>query len=365
LIWLFSLSLVMSDEVTESDSGLVTDLRQVKTLLKQVRELTNAIKTLLREDWTDLDAEHYDAHFLTGVVTPSPERYGPPRFHSGDLAHLLLLYEGRVVEDLYTNQLLPHGWGKATYDDGIIYLGYFHLGSRQGRGYVQLMNGDVHYGQFHQGWEQGLGNRTYRENGWYAGQWRRGLPHGLGRRLWGNGDAYMGSWEHGRTDGFGQFRFANGDVYTGEWQAGLRHGHGNQTFVQNKESYSGMWHEGQPQGEGVYYFNTGDIYRGNFIDGVPNGLGHLWYAEHGDSYYGYWKDGRKHGQGEYHMNSVGIAFVGEWSLGERISKQEMLPKDALGLSFGFSFTPEYHQYIENLPKNKRRQLDNTADIHDS
>lgn len=240
-----------------------------------------------------------------------------------------------TVTEVSSGLRIPHGFGKATYDDDTTYVGIFSMGHRDGKGYFKLANGDKYLGEFSRNIEHGLGNRTYRGDGWFSGMWSSGSVHGIGRRRWGNGNVYSGSWKRGKTDGVGELLYANGDKYTGHWNRGVEDGYGTHTYALLKESYVGIWKKGVPHGYGKYTYSNGNYYLGDWRNGTAHGVGQTYYNQTGDSFYGHMRKGEKHGKGEYHLPSIGMVIIGEWKKGNRVgeSRTEMID----GRGFGFSF----------------------------
>jgi hypothetical protein len=122
-----------------------------------------------------------------------------------------------------------HGYGTESWPDGTTYIGYFHMGVKQGKGRLNL-KGSLYEGEFFNGLFNGKGKITYPNGDVFEGMWVDGLKHGCGEFRSKNGKIYKGIYENDEKTGEGTMTWPDRRRYQGEWANGKRHGIGLYTF---------------------------------------------------------------------------------------------------------------------------------------
>lgn len=227
------------------------------------------------------------------------------------------------LEDLVDNQgvqfdyegelsaLQPDGLGKAEYENGARYEGYWSMGFRDSVGTYATATDDVYEGEWKKGIREGKGTLTFADGSSYTGGWKNDVYHGQGKLTQSNGNTYEGGWKNGLQDGKGTFRFGengeysggfslgkyhgtgtlkdtSGITYTGQWQNGVREGQGRQVWPDGRE-FVGHWKSDVEHGEGVLTWTNGGQFSGIWVNGLIDGLGTFVGRIREYSYSGYWK----------------------------------------------------------------------------
>ncbi len=152
---------------------------------------------------------------LVFIVAVSCKHKGKINYESGDR------YEGEIRGNK------PHGKGTYISKDGIMYIGDFKDGKRNGHG---ILN-----------WTSGL-----HEGEQYIGEWKDDQKSGHGIFTWPDGRKYVGKWENNRHNGLGTLTNSRGDRYTGHFKEDLPDGEGTQTDSTGKVIFRGNWKAGVP-----------------------------------------------------------------------------------------------------------------------
>lgn len=227
----------------------------------------------------------------------------PRRLDSG----LGLKYKGQLRQP----DDLPHGWGRVTLPDGVVYEGQWSGGRIHGQGALQLPNGNA-----------------------YWGSWALGRKDGLGTFMWADGSRHDGYYKAGWRSGVGTLKYASGAVFEGQFQNDQRHGVGRLELLDGS-SYDGEWVKDVPHGLGVFVDagSGGERFEGSWERGLRSGGGRLvqgWVGTREDDggslagtawYSGSFKDGLPHGEGAMGYGSAtfcGHVERGVWTGGGRI-----------------------------------------------
>lgn len=128
----------------------------------------------------------------------------------------LLLPGGVAYEgDVFAN--LPHGQGKATYDNGDCYEGGWQRGKRHGKGVLTFAKGGQWVGEFRDNKPRNGSGIYHYNNGIYKGAFVDGLRHGKGEFCRNDGECYQGDWQQGQRCGQGKIVWAKGGAWSGEF----------------------------------------------------------------------------------------------------------------------------------------------------
>ena len=143
--------------------------------------------------------------------------------------------------------LVVQGYGSESWPDGTTYLGYFHMGEKQGQG--SLTHKDcVYEGEFYNGLFNGAGKMTFANGDVFDGNWKDGLKHGKGELRQKNGKTYKGLYKNGEKYGEGIMVWPDRRRYEGKWKNGKMHGMGNYSFFDKNKGRlrTGIseWNEG-------------------------------------------------------------------------------------------------------------------------
>lgn len=101
-------------------------------------------------------------------------------------------------------------------------------------------NGESYHGQMLKGLKHGQGVYTWQDGTVYIGYWHHDQEHGYGEKLYSNGDVYRGYWRYGAFDNQGVYCWQDGHKYEGQWQDGFEHGFGTKTTA-NGATIKGFW----------------------------------------------------------------------------------------------------------------------------
>ncbi|MCE9501614.1 MAG: hypothetical protein K8R21_14110 [Leptospira sp.] len=153
--------------------------------------------------------------FIISSVFTDCRHKGKIRFENGDQ------YEGEIKGSK------PSGKGTYISTDGMIYMGGFRDGKREGHGVVNYTTG------LHEG-EQ------------YIGEWKENQRNGHGIYAWPDGRKYVGNWQNNKQNGLGSITNARGDRYTGNFRDDLPDGEGTHTKIDGSVIFSGQWKAGKP-----------------------------------------------------------------------------------------------------------------------
>jgi hypothetical protein len=105
-----------------------------------------------------------------------------------------------------------HGYGRAIYPDGSIYMGEWLNNLPHGKGKLKSLN------------------TTEGQDEFYDGDWKAGQMDGLGMQRWRDGTTYQGGFTNGRKHGKGVFSWPDGNKYEGGYKEDLRDGFGSFTW---------------------------------------------------------------------------------------------------------------------------------------
>ena len=151
-------------------------------------------------------------------------------------------------------------------------------------------NGVVYIGQWKGGKREGYGKQTWANGDVYEGLWKDDKQHGMGRHGWSTGNSYFGEFVLDQKEGVGDYSWCDGSYYVGEWRGNKMHGVGSHKWNDGKE-YVGEWANGARQGIGQMIYQNGSRYEGEFTCDRPHGFGILFQAE-GRVLKGCWENGK-------------------------------------------------------------------------
>lgn len=144
--------------------------------------------------------------------------------------------------------LVVQGYGSESWPDGTTYLGYFHMGEKEGQGTL-THNGCIYEGEFYNGLFNGAGKMAYANGDVYEGNWRDSLKHGKGELRQKNGKIYKGFYKNNEKFGEGVMIWPDRRRYEGKWKSGKMHGMGTYSFFDKNKGRlrTGIseWKEGE------------------------------------------------------------------------------------------------------------------------
>ena len=112
------------------------------------------------------------------------------KFSDGSV--LKYTYEGNWEKDKM------HGYGIESWQEGLVYKGYFTNGLKGPRGIMQYTDGDVYDGEFFNDMINGNGRLfNLKKNFSYNGTWKDNQMHGSGTYQWEDGRRYCGEYKNG------------------------------------------------------------------------------------------------------------------------------------------------------------------------
>lgn len=212
---------------------------------------------------------------------------------------------------------LPHGVGKAVYDDGDVYEGEWEDGRFNGKGKLTYSDGGVYEGEWKDGSFNGKGKLTYPNGVVYEGEFKNGNFDGEGKLTFSDGKVYEGEFEYNYINGKGKLTFPDGGVYEGEFDHAHRNGEGKETNPDGS-IYEGEWKYDERHGKGKETFSNGTVYEGEFKDDEFNGKGKITYPD--DTVYkGEFKDSQYNGKGKITFDD-GETLKGYYYNGELIKE---------------------------------------------
>ncbi len=212
-----------------------------------------------------------------------------------------------------------HGYGVYKLKNGIKYEGNFTKGKITGDFTVDYNNGEIYVGALVNGTRHGKGKLTYKKDDvrdYYEGDWDNGNRHGEGTLVWKSGKKYTGQWGSNVLNGKGRMDFGeNSDwlYHEGEYKNDKRNGLGKMEY-RDGNTWEGEFKDGDKYtGVGTVDYTNGRIYTGEFKEGKRNGFGTCIYST-GRIYEGQWKDNLFHGKGilTYEENENVISYEGEF-----------------------------------------------------
>jgi len=176
------------------------------------------------------------------------------------------------------------------------YLGNWVNGKLCGRGISYFAEeGLLFIGDYQDGFRNGVGVAFYKNADSYAGQWQNDKKEGYGIYIWkSKGIRYDGFFHEGQQKGTGRMIYATGDIYEGDWE------------------------DSKKNGRGIYQWKNGTRYVGEWKNGKSNGHGLIVYQPSGDCYEGDFKDDKRHGRGAY-LSNRGTLVQGNWNMGVRVN----------------------------------------------
>lgn len=140
-------------------------------------------------------------------------------------------YEGNFCDEHF------HGIGVYTYQDGSVYEGNWHRGTRFGHGHLRSSEGWVYEGFFDKDRRHRHGMVDYPDGSCYIGQWFYDKIQGRGIYITPLRDVYRGDLIDGLFDGYGELFYADGSHYVGHFSEGKRHGPGIFTEREGTQYY--------------------------------------------------------------------------------------------------------------------------------
>lgn len=225
------------------------------------------------------------------------------------------------IEFRYSGDLLfglPHGTGKARYENGDYYEGEWIKGTPEGMGTYVEKDGSMYSGQWKSSIKTGEGTQKYVNGEVYIGKWEDNQPNGYGIMKYPDSSKYEGYWEKGKQQGRGMFQFSNGQVYRGEWEEGQFHGRGTYSFA-NGDQYEGSWQDGKREGQGIMVYQDGRVYTGEWKNDMKHGVGKMTWPQQ-VTFVGNWEKGKISGQGIL-TDKFRSVYEGSWK------------QDSTGLTF--------------------------------
>ncbi|WNJ16506.1 hypothetical protein [Pontibacter sp. G13] len=228
----------------------------------------------------------------------------------GKLAGLVDIDSARYDYEGDLMNLLPNGYGVATYDNGATYEGYWTMGKRDSIGKITHANGGSYDGHWNMGVREGQGIAINPDKSKYEGQWRDNLYHGSGRLALRNRAFQQGIWENGHLNGQGKARDAFGNEYAGEFLKGQYHGSGNLRHPDGT-LVAGKWEYGVQIGEGIIEFPDGRTFRGKWTGGLREGDGRIDWPN-GSYFMGRWVADTIQGKGSF-VSRFRDEYSGQWA----------------------------------------------------
>ena len=120
---------------------------------------------------------------------------------------------------------------------------------------IQYPGGDVYVGELKNLLLHGKGMYTFNNGSKFCGHFWKGKMHGIGESIYRLGGIYRGELNMGQRQGHGSY------IYSTTW------------VKEEKEEYVGAWVGDAPMGWGLLLFKNGDAYIGCFRDGLFDGPG--------------------------------------------------------------------------------------------
>ena len=120
---------------------------------------------------------------------------------------------------------------------------------------IQYPGGDVYVGELKNLLLHGKGMYTFNNGSKFCGHFWKGKMHGIGESIYRLGGIYRGELNMGQRQGHGSY------IYSTTW------------VKEEKEEYVGAWVGDAPMGWGLLLFKNGDAYLGCFRDGLFDGPG--------------------------------------------------------------------------------------------
>ena len=100
-----------------------------------------------------------------------------------------------------------------------------------------------YYGQWKDGLFHGFGKAFYRSGELYIGNWYKGKRHGKGTLFFRKGDHYTGYWKNDNMDGEGVMITGPGIKFKGKFKNNRKHGEATITYI-NGKTYFERWEDG-------------------------------------------------------------------------------------------------------------------------
>jgi len=214
------------------------------------------------------------------------------------------------------------GKGTLCERDGIVYVGEWRAGLRNGEGMETVSDGRVFKGTFKNGKREGNGTLLEKSAGKiiYRGPWRDGKFHGEGilierKSVPSSNQINVVRWEGefaaGKKHGYGVLSnetdnsewkgvWSHDKPVSGKWRVKYADGglYAGQAQVLDEHHFSGDKVVAVPEGFGTFQYPNGDVYVGNFEYGIRNGVGTCKFAS-GEQWEGAWTNDHlhKHGSG--------------------------------------------------------------------
>jgi hypothetical protein len=204
---------------------------------------------------------------------------------------------------------IPCGWGTRTWDDGVVYQGFWKGHKLNGRGLISFVDGSTYHGMLVESIRTGDGAYRSTSGFSYHGCWLDDKPHGRGESTDDcRGIKYSGDWEFGLMHGFGVMTIldSNGAArrYEGAFIHGMREGLGLEESENDGTSYNGSWHQNLRHGVGTEVILGQGVYIGQWKDGLRHGPGVFKSTNPSQSHYeGEWQYGLRHGRGIVRWNT--------------------------------------------------------------
>jgi hypothetical protein len=100
-----------------------------------------------------------------------------------------------------------------------------------------------YYGQTRDGLYHGFGKAFYRAGELYIGNWYKGKRHGKGTLFFRKGDRYTGYWKNDAMEGDGVMITGQGITFKGKFKNNRKHGEARITYTDGK-TYFEKWEDG-------------------------------------------------------------------------------------------------------------------------
>jgi len=204
---------------------------------------------------------HYDGLFKEGVY----HGQGTLVFSDGSE------YQGEFSEGRLTGKFVVESSKESLHYEGDLLDGYMH-----GQGTLTT-DGYTYIGGFKDRMFEGFGKITYENGVVYEGAFLNGLYDGEGMFLDDEGGRYEGQFKDNYYHGVGKIVYQNGSVYEGGFKAGQYHGHGRYSL--NEAWYEGEYADNQLNGQSEYLDDQGNRYKGETKAWRPAGQGELVQAD--------------------------------------------------------------------------------------
>ncbi len=187
-------------------------------------------------------------------------------------------------------------WEAWTAEDGVRYIGFRNEdGDAEGQGKAVYENGDEFEGYFVNGEKRGRGKYTWVNGDWYEGNFDDTMS-GFGARYWSKiGETFQGEWKNGERNGLGVLYHQNGTYEVGVWKDDKIVEYLEAAPIADK-TYNDIYTSNDPQlsGRAVIACEPNGIYIGEVSGQKENGWG-CFYSSDGTYSEGQRKNGKVDG----------------------------------------------------------------------